>query len=243
MRNLTSSTIVVLAMITGTANAGEWDGAYIGLQGNYSWSDGDSFYSSETDIGPAPDYDFTFAEGLADLNGSLDDKSSGAMGGLRIGYDANFDENIVVGVVADMSFGNVTGKNDDDFGNFRDGSTEDYVETESSQSGTLRGRLGWATQSTLIYATGGWAWGQFDVTSRDYTGPANTDYTEISDKANLSGLVLGAGVELQLADNYSISAEYLHSDYKQITLFADELWESKSDISTDTVMISLNYRF
>ena len=241
MRKLMSSATVALATLAGTANAGQWDGAYIGVQGGYSWNEGNSSYSSETDVGTP--FFLTFAELLELAGGSLDGKSSGGMGGIRIGYDASFSKNIVVGVVADMSFGNVSGKIEDTLGNSRDGSTEDYIESESNQSGTVRGRVGWATQSALLYATGGWAWGQVEVTSRDYADPSNTDYNEISDKSNLSGLVLGAGVELQLAENYSISAEYLHSDYKQITLFADELWESKSDISTDTVMISLNYRF
>lgn len=81
--------------------------------------------------------------------------------------------------------------------------------------GTLRGRLGYLFGSqTLVYATGGLAYGQTRSLNQLITGPGpigtfalNTGSTGVH-----TGWVLGAGLEYMLAPKWSIKGEYQYID-------------------------------
>ena len=218
----------------------DWSGPYIGLHGSYNWADSNAEYTS-TDIVPGPD--LTFAEILALQPGaSIDMNGTGFMGGGQIGYNSQFDNNLVLGVEADFSFGNVDDRIDDAIGNL-DGSTEDYVKSKSDMNGTVRARVGYAMDAALIYATGGLAWSNAKVSTRDYDDLSNTTYAELNDSATLWGWTVGAGAEFMLTEKLSAKAEYLYTDFGSTTFFQGDLWETEAETTSQSVRFGLNYHF
>ncbi|MEP7173571.1 MAG: outer membrane protein [Aestuariivirga sp.] len=237
---LCASGVAYAADMAPSESSIDWSGPYIGLHGSYNWGDSDAEYTS-TDIVPGPNV--TFAEILASLPGSsIDMNGSGFMGGGQIGYNSQFDNNVVLGVEADFSFGNVHDKIVDDIGNL-DLSTEDYVKSKSDMAGSVRARLGYAMDAVLIYATGGLAWTNAKVSSRDYDDATNTTFSDISDSANMWGWTVGAGAEFMLTEKLSAKAEYLYTDFGSTTFFEGDLWESEADTTSQSVRFGLNYHF
>ncbi len=108
---------------------------------------------------------------------------TGAFGGGQIGY--NFQRgNIVFGLETDFQGSGISDSNG------VDKSSLDWF-------GSLRGRVGYAFDRALVYATGGLAYGQ--VTN---TGWAQTQ----------TGWVLGAGLEYKLTPAWSAKVEYQYFD-------------------------------
>jgi outer membrane immunogenic protein len=114
--------------------------------------------------------------------------TSGFVGGAQIGANAQFDK-VVVGAEADISASSQSHKGFTD--KFRQGTT-----------GSLRGRVGYVFNQTMVYATLGGAKG-----SSEWKNPAGK--TEQS----LTGTVYGAGAELQLNNNVSVRGEMLRYDF------------------------------
>jgi outer membrane immunogenic protein len=108
-------------------------------------------------------------------NGDGDDTMF--IGGFHVGYNWQKPSNIVLGVEGDVDFG-------DDI---------DYL-------ATIRGRLGYAMGSTLIYATGGAAFLGVDSDFDDDT---------------LTGWVAGGGIEHKLRENVSVGLEGLYYDFDE----------------------------
>jgi outer membrane immunogenic protein len=78
--------------------------------------------------------------------------------------------------------------------------------------GTVRGRLGWTfTPTSLVYATGGLAYGKIDSTVTDnFADSAFTSVTNI-------GWTVGAGIEDQLSGNWTWKLEYLYMDLGSVS--------------------------
>jgi outer membrane immunogenic protein len=76
-------------------------------------------------------------------------------------------------------------------------------ETKNNVIGTVRGRMGYAFERTLIYATGGAAFGEVQT---GLNPPATFDST------TKVGWAAGAGLEFALTDAWSAKAEYLFVD-------------------------------
>jgi outer membrane immunogenic protein len=114
-----------------------------------------------------------------------DDDDVGLLGGFHVGYNWQ-DGARVVGVEGDISFGDKI----------------DYL-------ASLRGRLGYAMDSLLIYATAGVAFVGFD----DKTIQAEFDWGKKSfdiSGDNDVGLVVGGGAEVKLDPNWSLGVEGLY---------------------------------
>ena len=114
--------------------------------------------------------------------------TSGFVGGVQAGANAQFDK-VVIGAEADISASSQSHKGFTD--KFRQGTT-----------GSLRGRVGYVFNQTLVYGTLGAA-----MASSEWKNPAGK--TEKS----LSGYVYGAGAELQLNTNVSVRGELLRYDF------------------------------
>jgi opacity protein-like surface antigen len=91
--------------------------------------------------------------------------------------------------------------------------------------GTVRGRLGWANDSVLLYGTGGLAWGHVTTTFNTFGvmqnapgqfTPAQLAAIQNGGYASASdirlGFAVGAGAEWKVARNWSVRAEYLFVD-------------------------------
>jgi opacity protein-like surface antigen/outer membrane receptor protein involved in Fe transport len=127
--------------------------------------------------------------------------------------------------------------------------------------GTVRGRLGAAvTPDTLIYGTGGLAFGEVEHIGTIYgTGigvdmngnPAEVPAANIFVSRSLrAGWVAGAGFEARLGGNWTGRVEYLHVDLGQETARATLPTNAtpigiafNSRITEDMVRLGLNYKF
>lgn len=155
-----------------------WSGIYIGINGGYAF--GDSDWDGATPVGTG---DFN-------INGAL---VGGTMG-------ANFQSGqFVFGVEADGDWTDIKGSTSSG-GCF--GAT---CQTSNDWLATVRGRVGYAFDRVLVYATGGGAAGDVKatLTTPGFTG--STDNTEF-------GWTAGAGVEFAITENVTAKAEYLFVD-------------------------------
>jgi outer membrane immunogenic protein len=136
----------------------------------------------------------------------------GIFGGLQVGYNWQISRNWVVGIEADIAATDISAN----VGGFD--SSLDYI-------GTVRGRVGYAWDRTLLYVTGGYAYGDNNI-----NGSSNTH----------DGWVIGAGVEWAFAPNWSAKLEYLHIELD--SKFYPSIG-SAQDLETNLVKLGVNYRF
>jgi outer membrane immunogenic protein len=104
--------------------------------------------------------------------------------------------------------------------------------TEVEWFGTLRGRVGPTFGRTLVYATGGLAFGHLKA-GIDNSLTFQTDHTNV-------GWTVGGGIEHMLHSNWSAKIEYLHVDLGWTSVSNGFF---KADAEFDLVRAGLNYRF
>ena len=129
------------------------------------------------------------------------------MGGVIGGYNFQMDD-IVFGVEGDWSWGGgVIAKNS------LDGPTpDDATELELNSLATLRARMGWAMDDTLIYVTGGAAWADATMTGTYLAPPAPGVPVRESVEESHMGWTIGAGLEHAFTDSVHFRLEYLYAD-------------------------------
>jgi outer membrane immunogenic protein len=128
--------------------------------------------------------------------------SSGVFGGIHLGFNYQFSGPIVVGVQAEYNFAGITGNDSNPPLN--------YVETSIREFGSVDGRLGVAFNRMLIYAIGGFAYG--DVRSQlqvSGLAPGVIDFFSV----NRYGFDVGGGLEYNFYGNWTARAEYRYYDW------------------------------
>jgi outer membrane immunogenic protein len=110
--------------------------------------------------------------------------------------------------------------------------------------GTVRGRLGYAKDSWLVYGTGGYAYARLES---DASASAGVTSVTLSREETRSGWVAGGGIELALARNWSARMEYLYMDLgrKDATLAIPGVATIGEDsrVIQNLVRLGVNYRF
>ncbi|MBI4723484.1 MAG: porin family protein [Rhodomicrobium sp.] len=200
-----------------------WAGFYVGINGGYGWSD----------AGNTIGYSGGFADG--DLSGRA--QPQGGFGGGQIGYNF-YSGGLVFGVETDFQGGDIgesvtsiTAAGNDFTGKER----VDWF-------GTARGRLGYAFGGTLVYGTGGFAYG--DVHQRaSVTDGINS--AVLSNDGTQTGWVAGGGIEFKINPAWSLKGEYQYIDLgsEKLTDAANTFSTDSLDTSFQTVRLGLNYRF
>jgi outer membrane immunogenic protein len=190
------------------ATPNTWAGFYLGVNGGYGWGGGADTFTDGVDT-------FTRA------------KPEGGFGGGQIGY--NFQSgSFVYGVETDFQGGDITGSVTGD----------GYTSRERMDwFGTARGRLGLSFGQTLVYGTGGFAYG--DVKQHAVVGPNAFDNV-----GTRTGYTVGGGLEFKLTPAWSLKAEYQYLDFGSEKL-SDGAGNLTNDLDTNfhTARIGLNYRF
>lgn len=144
----------------------------------------------------------------------MDDE--GFAGGVHIGYNWQRGD-VVYGIEADYTFTGI----DYDL-TFPGGS----IELASIDGlGSVRGRVGYAINNLLLFATAGVAWKNTDTIV-----PVDLDDT---------GYVLGAGAELKVGQKYSIKAEALHYSFDNESIFGAGV----VDVDTDVTVVRTGLTF
>ena len=114
------------------------------------------------------------------------------------------------------------------------------VQSDANYMGSLRGRVGYAFDRTLVYATGGLGWINNEVTINATLAPFVIGTSD--SKTHFSG-VIGAGVEHALAPNWSVKAEYIYAMYGSKTYFGNFGGGLSGDADIHTAKVGLNYHF
>jgi outer membrane immunogenic protein len=159
---------------------------------------------------------FGFQDYGTDDAGRID--GDGFFGGAFAGYDFMVTRNVVAGVQADI----VTGDN---------GGSRAGFDADSAYLATLRGRLGYAMDSWLLYGTGGLAVGDLELSDG-----------ATSDSQTVFGYAVGAGVETGITDNISARLEYLYVDTATES-FDLGAGSTSADLDGHQIRLGLGYRF
>jgi outer membrane immunogenic protein len=155
---------------------------------------------------------------------------SGGFAGGTAGYNWQMG-NVVLGIEADAAWADV-------------GATVGIVGLASASStirdmGTVRGRVGYAFDSVLIYGTAGYAWADNRIT-------ATALGASISDSQVHSGWTVGAGVEVMFAPKWSVKAEYLYRSFASQNYFAGPILAAgvaSGTFNLNSVQVGVNYHF
>jgi outer membrane immunogenic protein len=181
--------------------AWNWTGFYVGGNIGYSWGDSNttaSFLDLTTGgLVSAPSQSF-----------SLD----GVIGGGQIGYNWQTGK-WVWGLEADIQASGQEGSATfvcPACGGVGFGTVTANLTEKLNWFGTVRGRLGFTvTPDWLVYATGGWAYGDYEARGT-LTGSGGVTPFDVS--AIRSGWTVGGGVEARIVGNWTGKVEYLYID-------------------------------
>jgi len=166
--------------------------------------------------------------------------TSGVIGGGLIGYNYQINQ-FVLGVEGDLTGSSNQGR----FSTTNAFNLTGVNLSQNTQYGFgagVRGRLGWAIDHTLIYATGGWAYETIDQT---YNNNLVNNILQQKISTDRSGYTVGGGVEYAFNYNWSARLEYRWTDYgKYVSNYSNLLSASIQQHPTDnTVMAALIYHF
>jgi opacity protein-like surface antigen len=164
-------------------------------------------------------------------------------GGGQIGFDYMMPSRIVFGVVADFTSGTSTSTTSSN-------AAGTVVETNAAKTdltGTVRGRLGYAFDTFLLYGTGGWLWNSGSRTRTQVlgTGPNGVPQGTVETvNTHNNGWVAGAGLDYAFARNWDVFAEYRYAKLDNITVtFPIAGRTTTSNSNTNTIEGGINYRF
>lgn len=198
----------------------DWSGIYLGVQGGYAFSgDGELSYPPDTGFYPV------------DLEGGF--------GGVQLGYNQQFSNNIVLGVETDIVFGDLEGD-----GTFQTSQGPDAVFTAQGELkwvGSTRLRAGYAVDRWLPFATVGVAYGEFEAQDAFNGNP------EASGDATLTGWTAGGGLNFAVTDSIIIGGEYRYTDFgsKSFDVSIGDLpsGDMAIDLKTHDIRFSASYKF
>ena len=177
-----------------------WTGVYVGGQIGYAWG--------------SQDADFGDSFGLFN---SISYNSDGVIGGAHAGYNLQLSQ-FVIGLEGDVDGSRlsktVSGVVNPQGGAF--GFVGTTFNSSGNVQGSIRGRVGYAWDRVLAYATGGVAFA--GVNSNLWTnGLLGPSYDAASNTR--VGWTVGGGLEYAVTNNWSIRAEYRYSDFGQYTVY------------------------
>ena len=209
-----------------------WTGFYIGVNAGGSFSN--SNHSSYSYVDPNECGNAACTIGSTTNFRGGNGQTSGFIGGGQIGYNWQ-TSSLVFGLEADFDFANRNKQNGffartncENFGGppCNSGQFDHFLSSSRSGGdfGTFRGRLGFAMDRTLLYVTGGLAWGDNsnNTTVTDYrlqtvatqlasyAGVKSDTFLSNGNNGTSVGFAVGAGLEYALSQNWSVKAEYLY---------------------------------
>jgi outer membrane immunogenic protein len=220
-----------------------WTGFYIGGGGGYGVAD--AFTTPINSVTGTP------------FNSGADNGARGYFGSVSGGYDYQFNDKIVAGVLANYDFADIHGNS----------STHAYTfffepfggAARLSSSWGVGGRVGWlVTPKTLTYLNGGYTQARYDAMTLVDLGTGIPVGASVGAHTN-SGWFLGTGVESKLdilpGNGWFLRTEYRYADYGSATTAATTTagapffpngvapLSMRSDVVVQTVRTELSYKF
>lgn len=218
----------------------KWNGPYIGANLGYGWADVDG---GITVLNPQG---VPYATGPMNYN----IEPEGMFGGIQAGINKR-NGGFFAGIEADFQGADISGSSTTSFAPPNVFPFTYAASASLDWFATVRGRLGIATDSMLLYVTGGIAVGDVDY-SATYLINGNKATAHLQSSDTQVGYVLGAGMELALRSNWSVKLEYQYLNFgdQQAHGFLPpqgcdpaEKVSTKFDTDIHTVRIGLNYHF
>jgi outer membrane immunogenic protein len=213
-----------------------WAGFYLGVNGGIGGFNSFEFRDDTFLTATGTDFRRIAGDGI----------SFGGFGGGQLGYNIQAGS-FVYGIEADIQGSNIQGK----AAEFQTVGTVGRIGTATQDIdffGTVRGRLGYAWGGTLLYATGGFAYGGVKTSFAFEDSLGN--HGRVSNSQTSTGWTAGAGVEYKIAPNWSLKGEYqfINLGSESVTgplvLPADHsLRGSENNVEFHTVRVGLNYYF
>jgi len=230
-----------------------WTGFYVGLNAGGAWAKADP--NTTASCAPALGFPMPYlicpdaAKASAIGTGSI--SPSAFVGGGQVGYNWQ-SNNTVLGVELDFNSFHLRGSRQGTT-NFTQASGSTFTITNAVSTDwlfTARGRLGWAFDTLLAYATGGLALTDLK-TNNTYQDPVITQ--SWSGSTTKTGWTVGGGLEWALNRNWSVKAEYLYVKFTSVNasgfLVSHAVNGYASAISTSTDLTAhiaragVNYKF
>jgi high affinity Mn2+ porin len=212
----------------------DWSGFYVG--GHVGYGGGPSSWIAADTAGDR-------TSGARDLFNGLDlFKGTGSFfAGLQGGYNIMWLSRLLLGVEADASFPNTLAGSATATSMFA--GTANFTDM-ILHSGTVRGRVGYAFDHWLLYATGGFAWSYDRFTRTQLAGGTLDPGTGETALLWRLGWTAGVGVELPVAPQWTARAEYLVSDFRSSSeVFPTTPQSFASDLTLQQLRFGLNYQF
>lgn len=190
-----------------------WTGFYVGVNGGGAWAD--------------PNIAMTYVD-LANTGNTFNSyvpttvnaSASGGLVGVHAGYNWQASPNWVFGIEGDWDWTNLRASGTNNLIRAVVGTplTDNaFLETKINWLASLRGRLGYASNNWLLYATGGVAFADMDFNAgvNCTNVPASlcaggTQSIRAGFNDTRIGGVVGGGVEVKPASNWIFGVEYLY---------------------------------
>ncbi len=246
-----------------------WTGFYVGGNVGYGWGNADTDFNAAPTTVNIINNPPIGAVSIPGFIGSESVKPAGIIGGGQIGYNWQFASRWVAGVEADIqASGEKAGNNFSNPFSFNvpggagislvAGTAVTNYEAKISWFGTIRGRIGYAWDRVMLYATGGLAYGEVQMGgTRTVTGTVFglplTSTTALGHSQINAGWTVGAGVEAALVGHWTWKAEYLYVNLgslddpdapaPRITSVTGGQTLTHTNYTDNIVRVGLNYKF
>ncbi len=195
-----------------------WTGFYVGLNAGAAFANNNANGAYAAN-GFAPAFAPTTYYGFGAANNS----SAQFLGGGQLGYNYQFGQ-FVLGAEADLQWLSGSGNNNAFAARPAVVQPNAYAVVNGGGGnginyfGTVRARLGYAMDRTLLYVTGGWAYAnnRNQNGSVDYyaagaaPGVPTATFTNGGNGGSRSGYALGAGAEYAITNHWTTKLEYLY---------------------------------
>lgn len=215
------ATLAAFGLFAGASAASaddiNWNGMYVGV--NAGGAFGTSHATTTTVFSPVGYFATTSVPAIA-ATGNQSMSPSAFVGGLELGYDWRFDNNIVLGLEGEIVVNNV-GSHIATSATYPCCAPTAFTVASSVTTNwmaTVRPRLGYVMEdNSLLYATGGYA-----VTNEHvgftFSDTFATAFSSGLKKSDQSGWAVGAGYAIPWGKGLSVKIEYLYADFGKVTV-------------------------
>ncbi len=185
------------------------------------------------------------------VTGTGNDSSRGGdgfFGTVGIGYDWQVRDRFVLGAFTDFDFGR-TEHTEADF--FNPAGPFGW-KMERNSTWTIGARLGLLTSNTsMLYGLVGYSRTSYNIAvTEDNGGPLPTDRFTVGRDVDFSGFVVGAGLEQDLGNGFSLKGEYRYTNYGEesfgpavANLGGTVLETDTFDLDSHSFRLTLAYKF
>ncbi len=204
-----------------------WTGIYVGGQIGYAWG------TSNTNLGD------NFGDYV-----SFSTNNSGVIGGAHVGYNLQLSQ-FVVGLEGDVD-GSSLRKSISNTALIDGVLVPTTISGNINVQGSIRGRVGYAFDRVLLYATGG-------VAFAGINGSISTPFGYDSASTTRVGWTVGGGLEYAITNNWSVRAEYRYAQFGHSTVYANNSFVlpgltavgafGNRTINENRVQVGFSYKF